>query len=106
MISSAHPRRVPSAPEATPIDSAPDRTDQKAAVIPLRQPKPGIGQLSGRELQVLELTAEGLTNAEIAKKLFLSEETIKTYQRKGLSKLQARSRAHAVALGFRQRLIT
>ncbi len=65
-----------------------------------------VGDLSGREQQVLELTAEGLTNAEIGKTLFVSEETVKSHLRGVLAKLQARSRAHAVALGFRHGLIS
>jgi DNA-binding CsgD family transcriptional regulator len=74
-------------------------------VIPLRRRQKPRSGLSERELQVLELTAEGFTNAEIGKVLFLSEETIKTHLRNLLAKLQVRSRAHAVAVGFRQRLI-
>lgn len=64
-----------------------------------------VSNLSGREQQVLELTAEGLTNAEIGQRLFLAEETVKSHLRHLLAKLQARNRAHAVALGFRLRLI-
>jgi DNA-binding CsgD family transcriptional regulator len=74
-------------------------------VIPLRRRQKPLSQLTGRELQVLELAAEGLTNTEIGKMLFLAEETVKTHLRNLLAKLQARSRAHAVAVGFRQRLI-
>jgi DNA-binding NarL/FixJ family response regulator len=59
-----------------------------------------------RELEVLQLISEGLLNREIAKTLFLSEETIKTHVRHLLVKLQARSRAHAVAPGFRRGLLT
>ena len=69
-------------------------------------PQESVDQLTGRELEVFQLTAEGLTNAEIGKKLFLSEETIKTHLRHLLAKLHARSRAHAVAVGFRFRLIS
>jgi DNA-binding NarL/FixJ family response regulator len=58
-----------------------------------------------RELQVLELIAEGLANREIGERLFLSEETVKSHVRHLLAKLQARSRAHAVAVGFRRGLI-
>jgi DNA-binding CsgD family transcriptional regulator len=80
--------------------------DKRANVIPLRRRQKPLSQLTGRELQVLELTAEGLTNTEIGKMLFLGEETVKTHLRKLLAKLQARNRAHAVAVGFRFRLLT
>ena len=45
------------------------------------------------------------TNREIGQRLFLSEETVKSHVRHLLAKLQARSRAHAVAVGFRRGLI-
>jgi DNA-binding NarL/FixJ family response regulator len=62
-------------------------------------------QLTARELRVLELVADGLVNREIGQRLYLSEETIKSHIRRMLTKLQATSRAHAVAVGFRNRLI-
>jgi len=58
-----------------------------------------------RERQVLQLIADGLANREIAEQLHLSEETVKSHVRHLLGKLQARSRAHAVAVGFRRDLI-
>jgi DNA-binding NarL/FixJ family response regulator len=58
-----------------------------------------------REIQVLQLVSEGLVNREIGERLFLSEETVKSHVRHLLAKLNARSRAHAVAVGFRRGLI-
>jgi DNA-binding NarL/FixJ family response regulator len=54
-----------------------------------------------REVEVLELIAEGLVNREIGERLYLSEETVKTHVKTLLEKLHARSRAHAVALALR-----
>jgi DNA-binding NarL/FixJ family response regulator len=61
--------------------------------------------LTPREIDVLELVSEGLGNREIGRRLFLSEETVKSHIRNILAKFQARSRAHAVALPFRHGLI-
>jgi DNA-binding NarL/FixJ family response regulator len=58
-----------------------------------------------REIEVLQLISDGLVNREIGNRLFLSEETVKSHVRHLLAKLQARSRAHAVAVGFRRGLI-
>jgi DNA-binding CsgD family transcriptional regulator len=81
-----------------PLTSKSRRNEPRpATVIPLRPGQAKIGRLSTRELEALELTADGLTNGEIARRLFLSEETVKSHQRHLLAKLQARSRAHAVA---------
>jgi DNA-binding NarL/FixJ family response regulator len=60
---------------------------------------------TAREIEVLQLVADGLVNREIGQRLFLSEETVKSHVRHLLAKLQARSRAHAVAVGFRRGLI-
>jgi DNA-binding NarL/FixJ family response regulator len=58
-----------------------------------------------REVEVLQLISDGLVNREIGQRLFLSEETVKSHVRHLLAKLQARSRAHAVAVGFRRGII-
>ena len=57
---------------------------------------------SDREIAVLQFVADGLKNKEIAVRLSLSEETIKSYLQRILAKLEARNRAHAVALGYEQ----
>jgi DNA-binding NarL/FixJ family response regulator len=59
-----------------------------------------------REIEVLRLISDGLANREIGVRLFLSEETVKSHVRHLLAKLQARSRAHAVAVGFRRGLLS
>jgi DNA-binding NarL/FixJ family response regulator len=80
-----------------------------AEVIPLApKPAPDLGptaEPSPREIEVLQLVSHGLVNREIGNRLFLSEETVKSHVRHILAKLQARSRAHAVAVGFRRGLI-
>ena len=59
-----------------------------------------------RSEELFQLVSEGLVNREIGDRLFLSEETVKSHVRHILAKLQARSRAHAVAVGFRRGLLT
>lgn len=61
--------------------------------------------LSGREREVLQLSADGLSTKQIASELSLSESTVKTYLRTLFEKLGAEHRAHAVALALRSRLI-
>jgi DNA-binding NarL/FixJ family response regulator len=78
-----------------------------AEIIPFTAPLRELEQEpTAREIEVLQLIAEGLVNREIGKALFLSEETVKSHVRHLLAKLQARSRAHAVAVGFRRGLLT
>ena len=77
-----------------------------AEVIPLPSPRLSSAQdPTPREIEVLQLVSDGLVNREIGSRLFLSEETVKSHIRHILAKLQARSRAHAVAIGFRRGLI-
>ena len=66
----------------------------------------GVPQLSARELDVLGLVAEGSTNREIAKRLFISEGTVKTHLVHAYAKLGADSRTGAVAAARRHGLIT
>ena len=75
-------------------------------VIPFTGPLRELGQEpTAREIEVLQLISDGLVNREIGQRLFLSEETVKSHVRHLLAKLQARSRAHAVAVGFRRGII-
>ena len=82
------------------------RSNGNAEVIPFTAPLKELEQEpTAREIEVLQLISEGLVNREIGQRLFLSEETVKSHVRHLLAKLQARSRAHAVAVGFRRSLI-
>ena len=61
--------------------------------------------LTQRERDVLRLLADGLSNEEIGKKLFISPETVRTHVRKAMDKLDADTRTQAVATALRQSLI-
>ena len=63
-------------------------------------------RLTQRETQVLHGMSQGLTNSEISRNLFLSEETIKTHAARLFRKLDVSDRAQAVAHGFRRSLIS
>jgi DNA-binding NarL/FixJ family response regulator len=60
-----------------------------------------VGQLSKRELEVLRLLGEGLTNAEIAARLYISTKTVATHVGNVFAKLQLRNRAEAAAFAHR-----
>ena len=62
--------------------------------------------LSPRELEILELVAQGSTNREAAKRLFISEATVKTHLLRNYAKLGVNDRAAAVATGFDRGLLT
>jgi DNA-binding NarL/FixJ family response regulator len=57
--------------------------------------------LSVREREIIQLLAEGLTGEEVADRLVLSSETIKTHIRNAMTKLEARNRVHAIAIALR-----
>ena len=61
--------------------------------------------LSEREQEVLRIVGQGLTNAEIAERLFVSEATVKSHVSHILTKLDARDRAQAVAIAYEAGLI-
>ena len=63
------------------------------------------GPLSARQMEVLRWMAEGLTDERIAEQLNLSRKTVVTHVQAVYRNLGARNRAHAVALGFRRRLL-
>ncbi len=87
------------------FDSVAARRGEIAEVIHLAPVRELEQEPTPREVEVLQLVADGLVNREIGVRLFLSEETVKSHVRHLLAKLQARSRAHAVAVGFRRGLI-
>jgi DNA-binding NarL/FixJ family response regulator len=62
-------------------------------------------QLTPRELEILGLIAQGLSNKEIAERVFVSESTVKTHASRMFDKLGARRRTEAVQLGKSWRLI-
>jgi DNA-binding NarL/FixJ family response regulator len=62
--------------------------------------------LTQREREILRLLADGHSNEEIGKRLFISAETVRTYVRKAMKKLEADTRTEAVAKALRQSLIT
>ena len=71
---------------------------------PERQHVPGL-RLTERELEVLRLVAKSLNNREIAKELFISENTVKNHVRNILEKLQLHSRMEAVMYAVKAKLL-
>jgi DNA-binding NarL/FixJ family response regulator len=61
--------------------------------------------LTGREREILQLLADGMSNADVAEKLFISQETVKSHVRHILSKLEADTRTQAVAIALREAII-
>jgi DNA-binding NarL/FixJ family response regulator len=65
----------------------------------------GLDELTDREQEVLALVADGLSNAEIAKRLYLSPATAKTHVSRAMIKLRARDRAQLVVIAYESGLV-
>jgi DNA-binding NarL/FixJ family response regulator len=61
--------------------------------------------LTQREREILQLLADGMSNADVAERLFISQETVKSHVRHILTKLEADTRTHAVAIALREAMI-
>jgi DNA-binding CsgD family transcriptional regulator len=79
------PAMPPTAPAVAPFNLDPKRREHFGMTV--------------RELEVLELVAQGMSNREIAAKLFVSENTVKTHCSRAFDKLGAKRRTQAVQLG-------
>ncbi|UKA49939.1 response regulator transcription factor [Arthrobacter sp. FW305-123] len=81
----------------------------RGGVVPGNSPAPHrdplLDELTPRETEILTTIAEGLSNAEIAHKFFLSEATVKTHVRRILSKLQLRDRVQVVVYAYETGLV-
>jgi DNA-binding NarL/FixJ family response regulator len=62
--------------------------------------------LSPREREIMDLLAQGLTGEQVAERLVLSPETVKTHIRNAMGKLEASTRVHAVAIALREGFIS
>ena len=67
--------------------------------------KESTDMLTTREREILQLLADGMSNADVAGRLFISQETVKSHVRHILTKLEADTRTHAVAIALREAII-
>ncbi len=81
------------------------RLIERFAATSSRKPPPAFDDLTARELEVLRLVARGLSNAEIARELVVSEHTVKTHVAHILGKLDLRDRVQAVVLAYESGIV-
>ncbi|MCP2293460.1 response regulator [Nocardia amikacinitolerans] len=98
--------RTVAAGEALLSPSATAAVIARVKAAPDPAPRPRLGALTDRELDVLVLVARGLTNAEIAETLVLSPLTVKTHVSRILAKLLARDRVQLVIAAYEAGLVT
>ena len=98
--------RVIAEGEALLAPSITKRLIQEFAAAPRAAPPPaGLDELTARELEVFKLVARGLSNAEIAAELIVSETTVKTHVARVLMKLGVRDRVQAVIFAYESGLV-
>jgi DNA-binding NarL/FixJ family response regulator len=79
---------------------------RRAGAAPQEEAPPSLTALTSRETEVLRLIAGGLSNGEIADRLFISEATVKTHLNRTMTKLGLDSRAQAVVVAYETGLVT
>jgi DNA-binding NarL/FixJ family response regulator len=97
--------RVVAAGEALLAPTVTTRLISEFTRLKPRGPVPSLSSLTPRETEVLRLIAEGLSNTEIAARLVVTEETVKTHVSRVLSKLALRDRTQAVVAAYESGLI-
>ncbi|MFF5205983.1 response regulator [Streptosporangium sp. NPDC000396] len=97
--------RVVAAGEALLAPSVTKRLISEFARVGPRRPRRRLDDITERETEVLVLVAQGLSNQEIADKLVLSEQTVKTHVGRILAKLNLRDRAQAIVHAYETGLI-
>ena len=98
------PQPVPAAPG---VAAPPGLTGPPGlAALPAPGARPGLAALTSREVEVLSLVARGLSNAEIAERLYVPPATAKTHVARLLMKLDARDRAQLIIAAYESGLIT
>lgn len=102
-----HAIRVVAAGDALLAPSVTRRIVEELARRPVTTaPAPRLDRLTEREHQVLALVAQGLTNAEIAERLYVGEATVKTHVSRVLTKLELRDRVQAVVYAYEHGLVS
>jgi DNA-binding NarL/FixJ family response regulator len=99
--------RVVAAGESLLSPSVTRRLIQAFVQTPMApRPSPELDSLTAREREVLVALASGASNAELARRLFVSEETIRTHVKRVLQKLALRDRAQAIVFAYESGVVT
>jgi len=97
--------RTVAAGDALLSSSVTRRVIKQFTKLPPRTPPTGFDELTSREHEVLQLLAQGLSNAEIGTQLYIGETTVKTHVTRVLQKLDVRDRAQAIVVAYRAGLV-
>jgi DNA-binding NarL/FixJ family response regulator len=97
--------RTVAAGDALLSPSVTRRVIKQFTKLPPRTAPTGFDELTSREHEVLQLLAQGLSNAEIGTQLYIGETTVKTHVTRVLQKLDVRDRAQAIVVAYRTGLV-